>query len=497
MKPLKPQTPRPVALLVPGWKSLRIITADGDRDVRGANRCYAALKGLEGHTCYVASNLKRLLHTTGSRAWTADVWRGRAVTMHLYGAKTKVTSLRRTLNSMTDPRDQFAALSEVVAWLADQGVRASSVSSMAWALWRSTLDSPIEFGFDPKVGRSAFFGGRQGSSEPHSYTDYVGLDISKAYGFAMTSRPYAGKLREVGSHTRLDPEVAGFARASVVVPSMKFPPLPTRLSKEMIHFRTGSFEGTWTWSELVAARELGADVEVTRVWAPLDEIEPFATWWVLVTIAALTLSTAALMLLKNIINSLWGAFAMSDVDSATVQWVDDLGEHPVRVPRPSRRLPQANTVHIAAETTSRVRTRMLDLLYEDPLGYPVHVDTDGILVPRESMARRTLGLKLGDLRLKADMPVLEVRAPQLYRYKCAESTCGATHSEWHYVASGVPGKFAHELFDTLHPGFQISFSGVDNVVPNGPELTPEQQARYDLANNNLQRTIYGPTLVET
>jgi len=472
------------------------VTIEGSRDVRGPQRCYDALKKLEGHTVYVTSNLRSLILATGALCWAADIWRGRAVTMELLGSKVKVTSLRRTLSALPDVATQYEALVEVIEWLEGQGVRAGSVSAMATALWRSTLRAEVEVSFNPRVGRSAFFGGRQASLGVHAYRDYVALDISKAYGSTMSGRPYAGLLREVNRSTRLDESTPGLATARVIVPDdLAYGPLPKRVAKDMIQFPRGLLNGTWSWSELAAASSLGCEVQVARCWAPATILEPFADWWLLCQRALAELSEAAQRLFKNLINALWGTFALDDVDSARVQWLDELGETVLRVPRPRRRLPQAASVHIAAETTSRVRVRMLlEGLYGDPLYEPAHVDTDGILVPRESVANRRLGTSPGEWRLKTEMSVLEVRAPQLYRYRCGES-CGVDHLDWHYVASGVPGRFAHELFDT-HPGFQISFSGLDSVLPEG-DLDAEQLHRYDYAHRELLRVVYGPTLVTT
>ena len=404
VKPLRPQKPKPVALLVPGFRRVRILTEGSDREVRGAERCYQALKALEGHVCYVEGSLRPLLQVTGARAWSADLWRGRATTLRLFGTSLKVTSLRRSLSGLTDPFDQFAALSSVASWLSDQGVRMSSLSSMSWNLWRSTLESPIEMGFSPKVSRLAFYGGRKESSPPHSYSDQVSVDISKAYPHAMVSRPYAATMRDVSRSTTIDPEVSGIARVRVTVPeSLPFPTLPVRLAPEMIQWRYGVLEGTYPWTEVHAAASLGCEVEVLRCWAPLQEITPFAPWWEVVSTGRDTLDPGAAKMVKNLGNLLWSSFAINGEDSASVTWVDDLGDKPTLVANPPRRMSQDHSIHLAAETSARVRVRMLlEGLYGDSEA-PCHIDTDGMIVSKASFARRKVGEEIGDWRAKQEI----------------------------------------------------------------------------------------------
>lgn len=484
--PLRPQKPKPVALLVPGWKSLTSITDDGEVVTRGPQRCWDRLADLSGHTCFTPGSLKGMLATTGARSWSADLWKGRPTTMHLDGTTTKVRSLRRTLSGT--PPEVFASLSEVVGWLADQGVRMSSLSTTAWSLWRSTLPAPLTLGFSAKVGRAAMYGGRQGADRPAEFTDQVSLDIASAYPHAMASRPYAGLLREVSRSTTLDPEVAGIVRATVVMPDdLPFPALPVRVTPEMIQWRWGTLQGTWTWAELVAATNLGASVAVERCWAPQTTVDPFGPWWEVVRAGREAVSPAAAPLVKAIANTTFGCFAMDGSDRASVQWLDDIGERPERIRQPAKFVPQANTVHLAAETTSRVRVRMLtEGLYGDAEA-PCHVDTDGIIVSGRSAARRHLGDGPGQWRVKNVMDLVEVKAPQVYRWRGIDQC-------WHYVVSGVPPERAPHLFDRL-PTFGIAVTGIDAVIPSGHALDAEQVKRWEMALAQVERETFGPRVM--
>ena len=489
--PLRPQKMRPVALLAPGFREVTINTTDGVTRHAGANRVHAALKKIEDHVVYVASGLRSLLHTTGAQCWTAEVWRGRAVSMSLDGTNLKVSSLRRTLGEDGGEEERFSTLLEVLSLLSDQGVKPGSLSSMSWNLWRSTLTSPVEIGFNPQVALEGFFGGRKGSSAPHNYVDQVSVDMKSAYPQAMVSRPLALSLRQVSASTVLDPEVSGLARVRVVVPEdLAFAPLPVRLGPDVIQWRHGVVEGVYPWGEVVAARALGCEVEVLRCWSPLEERDLFSAWWRLVGGARSNASPGAVKIVKALSNLVWSGFALNGEDSALVRWLDDFGDETTMVAKTPVKLPQRSTVHVAAEISSRVRVRiLLEGLYGD-YEPPVHIDTDGIIVSSASAARRRL-VAPPDWRTKVEMSVCEIKAPQLYRYQCGDR-CGRDHSLWHYVASGTPRSQASQLFET-HPGFSISYHGLDMVLPDHAR-TEGNLATWLRAKELVATSVYGPRL---
>jgi hypothetical protein len=357
--------------------------------------------------------------------------------------------------------------------------------------------------FDGKVARKAFYGGRQEASSGQAFTDMVTLDIASAYPYEMASRPYAGVMREVSRLTNLDPQRAGLAKAIIKVPtSLKYAPLPVRVDVDMIQWQFGKIEGTYTWAELDAAKQIGCEVEVLRCWAPLTEVEPFGEWWGVVRAGREAVSPGASKLVKAISNSLWGMFGMTGDDRSVVRWSDNAGNRAEIVGRPERKMPQANTVHIAAETTSRVRRRMLlEGLYGDLNNDSVeaaHVDTDGLIVPAQSLTRltrRNMGDGPGQWRVKNTMSVLEVNGPQLYRYNCGPR-CGVDHNGWHYVAAGVGDKAAEELFKRLpYRHTSAAVFGRDIVLPagNAHGKINVPQARYDA--QVVQSAVFGESLV--
>jgi len=478
IKPLGKSRFRPVTLLVPGWRQITALTPDGSITAKGQQNCFKLLESLQFHNLYVSHSLKDLLQTTGSNHWQAEMWKGHVTTMSLDGTKVKVHSLRRILDSVTLDVERYEAFLELTTWLNTHGVAPGSISAMAWSLWRSTLKEEFSLSFDSTIGRSAFYGGRQEAVQGEIYKNMVALDIASAYPFEMASKPYAGTLREVSTRTELDPNQPGLATAKVFIPdSLPHSPLPTRVSTDVIQWKKGELQGTWTWQELAAAKDLGCKIEIQRCWAPLTLVEPFGEWWDVVREGRANLNPPAAKLVKSLSNSLWGMFGMTGDSRGVVRWLDAQGNKPEMIDKRSKNLPQSNTAHIAAETTSRVRTRMLlEGLYGgqslEP-NFPVHIDTDGVIMPQEALQRFSdsmIGVKSGQWRVKTEMYRLEVKAPQMYRYQCGQN-CLKEHKNWHYVASGMTASQAHRYFERGNAGIGISLGAVGSEgVSSGYEL---------------------------
>lgn len=456
--------PRPIALVTPGWRSLRIETIDGARDLRGPGRVFDALQSLRGHVVY-ANGLLPLLQTTGATRWQARTWKGRAVSVKLDGTTAHVTSLRDAMGECPGDR-RFEALLQVKSWLEAHGVAMGSLSAMAWHLWSASLARPVTIASLPAIGQSAFYGPRQEVREPRTYRHMAIVDLARAYPSQMAARPFALTLREVSNGTRIDPERSGLARARVRVPhALALAPLPTRVAPSVIQWRTGDLHGIWPWCELHLAKELGCTVEVERCFAPMDEQQPFADWYRLVE-EFTTLPGTAGRVAKCVANALWGMFAMAGDHSADVRWLDDEGRTPIVVGRPSRKLPQAATAHIAAETAARVRVRTLTEIYSMD-AYPVHIDTDGVIVRRSVASRYPKSGPPGTFRRKTTLRKVQIRAPQLLRYQCDQDCCvgdAGTMGHWHYVASGMTHDHAAELFDRVAPS-RVSVLERDAVLP--------------------------------
>ena len=473
ISPLTAMRPRPVALVVPGHRTLDVVTADGHRTVHGQRDVETVLATLAKWVVYTPGSITRMKYVTSADRWTCHTWRGRGTRMVHEPTGAVVTSLRGAFDGQP-PDVAFKNLTSCLEWLYGYGVPPGSISAMAWNLFRASLGSNVTIGADPTVSRSALFGGRQ---EVHNHLDIhgrprvlrnmVAYDIRRAYPTSMASHPYAHSLRSVHPSVNLDPTVPGLASARVMVPNdLPFAPLPVRLAPEIIQFQRGPIEGTWAWCELAAAQDLGCEVEVTAAWAPRATRDLFAGWWTMVRTMD-KLPPGAQQLGKAVSNSLWGQFAMDGTAAGMTRWADAKGDRPYHVDKDARRLPNVWAAHLAAETTARVRTRLLlEGLYGDRF-FPVHADTDGMIVRGSRAAPFPAGDGPGHWRAKAAMRTVDIRGPQLYRWTCGKG-CGVNHRKWHYVTSGVPASSAEAIFESDHGRLPtpISYRGVfDAVVP--------------------------------
>ena len=466
LKPLSPTRPKPCALLEPGQRQLGVRTLNGSSLFKGRRAVEGALERLRGFVCYVNSGLERLKFTTGATSWTMSTWHNRETSMTHDGTGVKVSSLRGSLDDSEDP---LMDLSIFLEWLGDYGVNPGGLSSMSWNLLRASLNATVQIGVDPVISSPAFFGGRQ-AGQPGTFFDQRLIDKVAAYPTAMSARPVALSLHEVDVTTALDPDVAGLARARVVVPAdCPYPPLPVRLGPETIQFQWGVLEGTWPWVELAHAAELGCEIEVLECWAPSREMHLFYNWWLMAQTGR-ELPGQASKIAKPLANCLWGQFAMLGTERAEVRWVDDNGLDSYYTTLPERRLPHEWVRHIACEIPARVRNDLSRALYETG-ARAAHIDTDGIIVGPGARLPRNTGTDHGQWRVKESMIELEVRAPQFYRFK------RPTDPLWYYVASGMNPGQAAETFRRSTRCTTISYMGTPDMnLPDGLSFDLEGNA---------------------
>lgn len=472
---------RPVALLEPGPGPRRLrVRADWTDRIyttkRDTERALASLARAEA-ICYVPSRLLDLRTVTPATDWKLSLWRGRAVAMTHLPTGLRVRSLRGALGASRDP---YRDLMTVLAWLAQRGVEAKSIPAMSWDLWRSTLSGSVRIGADYEPGRGALFGGRQ-AAEPGTYWRSIIWDVRSAYPAAMAALPVATGLREVSPGTTLDASTPGLAQASVFVPmDLPYAPLPVREAPDVVSYPLGPIAGTWTWRELHAAMMLGAEVRVERCWAPRRTEALFSPWWESVR-EGRELPGASGTMVKSIINSLWGQFALRGEGAIEVYWADDAGESPIERPLAPRALPHHYTVHVAAEISSRVRVQtLMEGIYES--GRVQHVDTDGIITSRLGDGPVNQGDRPGQWRPKAFVHELEVLAPQIYRY-----TAESDPQRWRYVAAGMSEDGAFEIF-RQSPGLRsrVPVLRMDEVTMPTYKAT-DREARYRLIMETKRR----------
>jgi len=456
--PLSRYTPRDFALLTPGQRCLYVETKWGKQLFNGKRDVDNALHKLGNFTCYVSAGLERLKNTTTAREWVLTTWRGKGVKMKHVPTGVTVTSLRSTLEGSDDP---FRDLNETLTWLRQYGIPPASISSMSWKLLRASLSDSVTVGFDPAIAEQAFFGGRQECPKPDTYKNMKSLDIRSAYPSAMSARDIALSLREVSNTTTLDPTEPGLARATVHVPkSLPHPPLPVRVGEQAIQFQWGDLEGIWSWVELDAAARLGCDVKVEKVWAPGRTQNLFEPWWDIAQ-EGRSLPGGASKLAKAIANSTWGQFAMRGEDRTEIAWADDKGKEEYETSLPVRGLPHKWALHVAVEVTARVRTQtLMEGLYG--VGNAVHVDTDGLIVPKSAANPANFGPNFGQWQIKESMRTLELRAPQFYRFQREKED----YVDWHYVASGMNHDMARRTFEQSDITSSVAFlDTTDKCLP--------------------------------
>ena len=438
LEPLARYTPKPVAICTPARGFLHVQTIDGERVAQGTDAICDLLHHLTGHIIYVHDSLESMVHTTGALSWTLAIWKNRVTRATHTPTGVSVVSLRSTLEPATAMDD----LQTVLQWLRSYGVSPGSIPAMAWGLFRASLTRTYSCGFDPEIGRAAFYGGRQETTAPGVYRGMQSIDIQAAYPAAM-ARPegYALALRAVDPNTHIDPTAAGIATATVYIPAdTPVAPLPVRIDTDLVSYQRGTITGTWAWCELAAAAELGAEITVTNCWAPTRTAEIFGPWWPL-AMEGRQLPGRAGILAKSISNSTWGQFGMIAENRARRHYTDDTGTRWVDIPLSDHDLPHTWTAHVAAETTARVRTQLLQGIAQTT---PAHADTDGLIVPAGQTPNNS-GDQPGQWRVKHTMTTVDVRGPQLYRWECPE--CGIRHDHWHYNTSGIPASEAATWFE--------------------------------------------------
>lgn len=459
IEPIARYVPRDFALLTPGHKCLYVETKWGKQLFKGERDVNNALVKLADFTCYISAGLERLKNTTTARNWVLNTWRGKGVKMVHVPSGATVTSLRGVLEGSDDP---FNDLNETLSWLRQYGIPPSSISGMAWKLFRASLTDTVQIGFEPEVSKTAFYGGRQECAKPDVYNNMKSLDIHAAYPTAMSARPIALSLVKVSNDTELDPTESGMARARVFVPKgLPYPPLPVRVAPQAIQFQWGQLEGTWSWVELDAAKQLGCKVEVLENYAPGRTKDLFSDWWDMAQ-EGRALPGGAAKLAKAIANSTWGQFAMRGDDRAEISWADDKGDEEYLTELPQRNMPHQWGMHIACEVTARVRTQtLMEGLYG--VGNAVHVDTDGLIVPATAKLPTNSGNSFGQWRVKDEMRTLDLKAPQLYRYQKQNEDYVA----WHYVASGMTPTMARRFFDGNNLSTNIAYLDLnDKCLPS-------------------------------
>lgn len=424
------------------------------------------------YAIYLFCRPMQVIEATDARQWTGYSWSGNLNRLVLDDGPT-LYPWHSVVRGMS-PEDAVNESAILLAWLSDKAVIPGSLSSMTWRLWRATLDTDLELTSLPayqKIGTEALYGGRQEAPYPGDYRTCWHYDIASAYPTSMASGEYATDFVDNG---RTIGDGVGIARATVIVPRTEWTPLPVRIHEHILCYGYGKARGYWTWNELRTARDSGCDITVHQSWQGVEYADLFGEWW-----PVLLEGRRRTQLAKAITSRLWGAFALSQTGGKVIRWLDAEGKCPAKQSIPGRSVPVAP--YIAAETTSRVRTR---LWREAIVGCPdlLYVDTDGIITG-SVLPPDKIGPLPGQWRVKDTMVRCEIRAPQVLRHECP--TCNRDHAKWHYCVSGATSKEnAADIFarTARHPG-----DGYAVISPNTITLPRQRlEKAYDLSAVNVR-----------
>lgn len=370
--------------------------------------------------------LSSVLIATDARAWEGKLWHNAVVSLKMDGGP-KIIPLRNIFEPDTTQYEILSTVAKIEKLVNAAGVNLGSLASMAWGLWRSTLNRPVTV-YGPDV-RDVLYGGRKECILPGEYRSGEYWDISAAYPSAQASEPYALRLKEVTPNTSIS-DGMGIAYAIVRIPRLPWGPIPVNVGRRAVCYGWGNAEGWWSWRDLRLARNAGADVRIMLSYVGYNETDLFGEWWKQFS-PLRKLAGYPGKIAKAITSTLWGQFALSDAASHRVRWMDEWGKRRLLVEQSNSKLPHRFAVHIASETTARVRQK----LWSEGLQIPdaVYCDTDSVICGKGATAPGD-----GWIKKKGELLQIDIRGPQVYRYSCIG--CGDDHPNWHYVVGGISSK---------------------------------------------------------
>lgn len=306
-------------------------------------------------------------------------------------------------------------------------------------LRRRYLKSPLPRSEDThQFVRDSYVGGRVEPFEKKGRGLFY-FDINSSYPAAMLELMPGGNATwwKGKPPARFQKNRIGFVEASVHVPeNMHIPPLPIKGKKEFgvpegkLIFPTGNLLGTWEWTELQMALELGCTIKEWHrsVWY---EPVPLFREFVLDLYQYRDKSNpkydeALAAVVKIMLNSAYGKFGMKTLRKKLYRWDDpDLPENAVPVmPDPESPLWYAEEEvdapyimpQIAARVTALGRVRLYRAMLEAQKrgGRVYYIDTDSVITDVELPTSSELGALKDEFPDYSGKLVGEFLAPKLY-----------------------------------------------------------------------------------
>lgn len=361
----------------------------------------------------------------------------------------------RRLGVTADLEVAADALFTFVRFCNDKGVRfGGSVAGAGFNLFRTTLTQPIRFWSPPNITEALWPGRREYFYPPDRYFDMAYYDIKAAYPYALIDDrtmfqrgvPTHWKYVENEGHSErllTMGNLDGYGTCTVYVPPDNPPPnpVPLRLKpgtrRESITYATGAFSGVWPFRDIAHAWEANQMVrQPSGCWIPSRYTDAFASdAWQALRKELRSLPGLAGTLGKLADNSLWGMFAFDNTADAEIRWLTKDGD-PTKISE--KRKPGIRRVHgagVGVIATARVRDRLWDGINSTKA---VYCDTDGLIAPYATAPQYMNGKRKkneGEWALKERFGVLDIKAPQVYRW------ANEGDVDWHYLGESMPHTF--------------------------------------------------------
>ncbi len=380
-------------------------------------------------------SIRDLVRTCDARHWMGlRSTHGKYKTLKHHGPGPTV----RRLGVTADIEPAAEALFTFVDFLNANGVRfGGSIAGAGLSLFRTTIDRPLRFWAPPEALDALWPGRREYFHPPRQWFDMGYFDIKAAYPAALLAGPIPTHWHQIDPLKWKD-HPDGFSIARCHTPTDNRPPypLPLRLRpgsrRESISWAAGAFSGTFPHRDLVNALDVDALIQADETWVPSRYTSDFANpAWQELRLAMRSLPGLAGTLGKLADNGLWGMFAFDSSGDTEVRWRTRDGDMGHSDERKRTGIRKAHGVGVALAATSRVRQTLWNGVRQTDA---IYCDTDGLIAPSNATPTPSTSGE-GSWYLKERLGVIEIKAPQLYRWLNADDV------DWHYLGESAPHAF--------------------------------------------------------
>ncbi len=468
IKPYAERRRQPTIALVAGTpERLRYITNDGESEEGSPEMIWRKLairesygvtvmdKGKERHRIRMGSPPIVVAAKRGSirdlvRTCDARHWLGLRSTHGKYKQLAHDNGpIVRRLGVTADIEDAATGLFTFVEFLNSHGVRFNgSVAGAALSLFRTTLTEPLRLWAPPEALNALWPGRREYWHEPSLWYRMQYFDLKAAYPAALTERGIPTHWHRIDPEKwRTEPDGFSFARTFTPYDNPRPNPLPLRLRpgtrRESISWATGAFSGTYPHRDLENASSRDCWIKPEETWSPTRYTEAFnSVCWQSLRQEMRSLTGLAGVLGKLADNGLWGMFAFDNSADVEVRWTTADGDMSKATEHKRAGMRKAHGIGVALAATARVRQSLWSGIEQ---AGAIYCDTDGMIAPEAAyVAPSACGE--GSWYPKQALAVLEVKAPQVYRWanaidlaewKDGEVPAGA----WRYLGESSPKNF--------------------------------------------------------